>query len=222
MPSRFAFYSSIDEINEKYKVSTEIKELFKYYNLKPTNRATGIINDNGLKLVRLRWGLVEGSQLFKARSETIHEKSTFKEAFRNRRCLILANGFFEWTHGEGVKNVIPHYFTIKNEKIFTVAGIFNSKFDKEDNQINYRFAVITTDANELVATVFHRMAVIVSTKDIVKWLDPKTPEEKLRKMLKPYDSSLMDSWKVKSLPSRGDNGPATIKPLSESGLSKFF
>jgi putative SOS response-associated peptidase YedK len=166
MPSRFAFYSSIDEIKEKYEVSTEIKELYKYYNLKPTNRATGIIYDEGLKLVRLRWGLVEGSQLFKARSETIHEKSTFKEAFQQRRCLILVNGFFEWTHGEGVKNVVPHYFTIKNEKIFTVAGIFNSKIDKEDNEVKYRFAVITTDANDLVATVFHRMGVILPTKYI--------------------------------------------------------
>ena len=220
MPSRFAFYSPIEEIKEKYQISTEIKELYKYYNLKPTNRATGIINENGLKLVRLRWGLVEDSQLFKARSETIHEKKTFSVAFKKRRCVILANGFFEWEHGE--KNATPHYFTLKHEKIFAIAGIFNSKIDKEDNETRYRFAVITTEANEIVNTVFHRMAVIIPTETITEWLDPNKNEEELLKMLKPYDSNAMNSWKVKPLPSKGDNGPATIKPLSKSGLSKFL
>ncbi|MFW9930739.1 MAG: SOS response-associated peptidase [Candidatus Thorarchaeota archaeon] len=218
MPSRFAFYSPLHEIEEKYRVSTKKIENFPYYNLKPTNKATGLINKDGIEIVRLRWGFLKGSQLFKVRAETIHEKKTFKDAFHKSRCLIFANGFFEWEN-EGSKS-IPYYFTVKKEPIFTIAGIYHEESDKDTKEVKYRFAVVTTEANNLVKKIFHRMPVIISYNNYEKWLDPEQTQEGLLSMLKQYNSEDMDSWQVNPLPSRGDNGPNTIKPVLKKGQSK--
>ncbi|OLS26423.1 MAG: putative SOS response-associated peptidase YedK [Candidatus Heimdallarchaeota archaeon LC_3] len=220
MPSRFAFYSSIDNIKEKYNLTVENIEFYPYYNLKPTNRATGIINEKELRVIRLRWGFLQGKQVYKARGESIHEKKMFRDPFREQRCLIFANGFFEWEKED--QKSTPHFFTIKDEKIFLIAGIYNTYKSKEDNKKRYSFAVITVEANDKVASIFHRMPGIIPQESLEKWLDPNESEETLLNMLNPYDSDKMDVWKVKTLPSRGDNGPATIKPLSKSGLSKFL
>jgi len=224
MPSRFTFFATKEEIEEKYNISSNDIEFYPYYNLKPSNRTTGIINENGFKLVRLRWGYVKGQQFYKARGESIHEKKLFRKAFAERRCVILANGFFEWDK-EG-KTRTPIYFSIKNEPLFAIAGVYNSHLDEEDNKVKYQCSVITTEANEVVNKIFHRMPVIFSSDSVKTWLEPSQNQEDLLSMLKPYTANEMDSWIVNSLPSKGDNGPDTIKRVKKKkpkkGLSGFL
>ena len=229
MPSRFSFYSSKDEIKEKFNLTEEaVKgiEFHPYYNLKPTNRTTAIINQDGLKVVRMKWGFVKGSQFYKVRAETINEKKLFSKAFRERRCVILANGFFEWEKED--KKSIPYYFSLKDEPLFPIAGIYNNHMDEESGEEKYQCAVVTVDANELVAKIFHRMPVIFNLESMNTWLNPNESEETYLNLLQTCPAEIMTNWKVNQLPARGDNGPDTIKPFKEgkkakkTGLADFF
>lgn len=221
MPSRFAFFATADDIKSKFPISEVNIDLYPYYNLKPTNRATGIINDDGYKLVRLRWGYVKGNQFFKARAESVHEKRLFSKGFRERRCVILANGFFEWNKED--KKSIPFYFKLKSDELMLLAGVFNSHVDKEDGETKYQFAVITTGSNGVVGQIFHRMPAILTNSELETWLNYDINLDDVRGLLRPYDDDQMESYQVNPLPSRGDNGPDTIKPVSEnSGLDDFF
>ena len=228
MPSRFSFYSTKEEIQAKYNIPDEnlaTIELHPYYNLKPTNRTTAIINDNGLKVVRMKWGFVKGSDFYKVRAESINEKKLFSKAFKERRCVVLANGFFEWEKED--KKSIPYYFTVPDEPLFTIAGIFNKHLDEESGEEKYQCAVVTVDSNELVGRIFHRMPVIFKKPEMDQWLEPGTTEESLLKLLKTFPGEEMKTWQVERLPARGDNGPDTIKPVKpkskpkKSGLMDF-
>ncbi|MHA1977236.1 MAG: SOS response-associated peptidase [Candidatus Hodarchaeales archaeon] len=223
MPSRFTFFSSKDEIESTYGVSSENIEIYPYYNLKPTNRATGIVNEEGYKLVRMYWGYTEGFQSYKARSETVHEKKLFRKAFAEKRCVILANGFFEWDRSG--KERIPHYFSLKNEPLFGIAGVYNSRLNEEESKMKYKCAVLTTKPHTVVEKIFHRMPVIFNKKQVDFWLDHEKTQEELSAMLKPYDGEMI-SWIVNALPSKGDNGPETIKPAKKKRpkitLSEFL
>jgi len=223
MPSRFAFYSSKDEIESSYNVISDNIEIYPYFNLKPTNKATGIVNEEGYKLVRMYWGYTKGFQSYKARSETVHEKKLFRKAFAEKRCVILANGFFEWDRSG--KERIPYYFSLKDKSLFGIAGIYNSHLNEEENKIKYKFAVLTTEPHSVVEKIFHRMPVIFNEKQVDSWLDHKKTQEELSAMLKPYEGEL-NSWIVDPLPSKGDNGPETIKPAkkkrSSKALTDFF
>jgi putative SOS response-associated peptidase YedK len=223
MPSRLAFFASKEEIELTYGVSTENIEIYPYYNMKPTNRATGIVNEEGHKLVRMYWGYAEGFQSYKARSETVHEKKLFRKAFAEKRCVILANGFFEWEHIG--KERIPHYFSLKKEPLFGVAGIYNSYLNEEESKMRYRCAVLTTIPHPIIEKIFHRMPVIFNRKQVDLWLDRDKTQAELSAMLKPYEGEI-NSWIVDTLPSKGDNGPKTIKPVKkkrpEKTLAEFF
>ncbi|MFX1507882.1 MAG: SOS response-associated peptidase [Promethearchaeota archaeon] len=222
MPSRLAFFASKEEIESTYGVSTENIEIYPYYNMKPTNRATGIVNEDGHKLVRMYWGYTEGFQSYKARSETVHEKKLFRKAFVEKRCVILANGFFEWERMG--KERIPHYFSLKKEPLFGIAGIYNSYLNEEESKIRYRCAVLTTEPHPVVEKIFHRMPVIFNRKQADFWLDHDKTQEELLVMLNPFEGE-MNSWIVDTLPSKGDNGPKTIKPTKKrptKTLAEFF
>lgn len=221
MPSRFSFYSTKEEIQSKFNISPknlETIEFHPYYNLKPTNRTTAIINDNGLKLVRMKWGFIKGTQFYKVRAESIHEKPMFAKAFRERRCVVLANGFFEWEKED--KKSIPYYFTVMDESVFQIAGIYNSHLDEESGEVKYQVAVVTVDSNELVGRIFHRMPVIFTINEMERWINPQEKPQDLLQLLKAYPADKMKTWKVNQLPAKGDNGPDTIKPLKESTKSK--
>ncbi|MHA2249483.1 MAG: SOS response-associated peptidase [Candidatus Kariarchaeaceae archaeon] len=220
MPSRFCFYGEAQEIVNRFPVDEVNIDYYKYYNIKPTNRVVGIVQNEKNEVVKLRWGFVKGNKFFKARSETVHEKRLYGKAFRERRCLILANGFFEWKKEDGKS--IPYYFKLKNNDIFAIAGVYNVHEDDEgENQ--YQFAVLTTEANDLVGEIFHRMPVILEKGTEEKWLDKEAESGELMEIMHPFDVKQMESYQVAELPSRKDRGPDTIKPIGVStGLDDFF
>ena len=172
------------------------------YNVAPSQEIL-IINDRGAReLLRCRWGflppwlkdLSEGSKMINARAETLDEKPSFKAAFKKQRCLIIADGFYEWKKEKQKK--VPHYIRLKSGKPFGFAGLYNQWTSPEGDKI-CSCTIITTESNELVAHIHDRMPVIVPDNEIGRWLDPNYQDvEALKEILRPYPSEEMEMYPV--------------------------
>jgi putative SOS response-associated peptidase YedK len=151
----------------------------------------------------LRWGLVPfwakdisiGYKLINARSETLSEKPSFKNAFKNRRCLILADGFYEWQKpaAKGAPKA-PFRFTLKDEKPFAFAGLWESWYSPENEEIQ-SCTIITCEPNPLLAQIHNRMPVILDRNNCWEWLSDK-PESELAGLMKPYPADEMKGYPV--------------------------
>ena len=127
--------------------------------------------------------------MFNARSETVDKKPSFRDAFKKRRCLIPADGFYEWQKLEKMKK--PFRFSLKSEKPFGLAGLYETWISPEKKQIN-TCTIITTDSNELIQSIHNRMPVIVKKELEDFWIDPdNNNKEGLLAILKPYSSEEM-------------------------------
>jgi putative SOS response-associated peptidase YedK len=168
----------------------------------------------------MRWGLVPfwaddpkiGYKMINARAETVDEKASFKVPFRQQRCLILADGFYEWKK-EG-KEKQPYRFRLKNEKPFAFAGLW-SKWTKGEEPL-YTCTIITTKPNELTRKVHDRMPVILPEDTYNMWLDPNMSDtEFLKSLLLPYPAEEMETYPVSTLVNSPKNDLAEIlSPLN--------
>jgi putative SOS response-associated peptidase YedK len=186
------------------------------YNVAPTQAVAAVRAETGPRdrhLVFLRWGLVPswsedpaiGNRLINARAETAAEKPAFRSAFRHRRCLVLADGFFEWKRLGGRKQ--PYYFRMHDGRPFALAGLWEHW--EGDSQGIDSCTVLTTDSNDLLRPVHDRMPVILEAKDYDLWLDPAVHDpEVLRPVLRPYPSEAMTAYPVSALV----NNPRNDKP----------
>jgi putative SOS response-associated peptidase YedK len=149
--------------------------------------------------------------MINARAETVAEKPSFRTAFKAKRALIPANGFYEWKR-DG-KQKTPFYIFLKSGKPFGFAGLYNIWTSPEGNQL-CTSTILTTDANQLLAQVHDRMPVIIHKKDEDLWLDPATSNKNvLLPLLRPYEAGEMSCHEVSALvnsPSR--NSPDCIEP----------
>lgn len=168
------------------------------YNGAPTQMLPVITNREPKKWQLYRWGLVpgwskeiQGIPLINARSETITQKSSFKTVFKQKRCLVPADGFYEWIHS-GRK--LPFRFIMKDQSLFAFAGLWDS-WQKPSGDILHSFAIITTDANEIMEPVHDRMPVILPKESYKEWLFEDN-EQKLSELLKPYPSIEMKKYRV--------------------------
>ena len=191
------------------------------YNVAPSQQVLIIREDDaGQKtLVPVQWGFVPHwaadceSAFINARGETVAAKPAYKDAFKNRRCLVLADGFFEWQKVATGKQ--PWYFTLKDERPFAFAGIW-SRWHKGPVPLD-TCAIITTRANEVVAPLHHRMPVILRQTDYETWLNPHIEHEQtLLELLGPYDASEMAARGVsRVVNSPKNNSPECIEPERE-------
>jgi putative SOS response-associated peptidase YedK len=156
---------------------------------------------------RLRWGLIPfwakdraiGHQMINARGETVATKPAFRAAFKSRRCLIPADGFYEWKKLSPTKKQ-PQYITLKDQRPFCFAGLWESWTDKETNEVTESCTIITTDANEFLLPLHDRMPVIVDPKDYQPWLDREFKDTAwLQAKLKPWASDDMAFYPVDTL-----------------------
>lgn len=134
-----------------------------------------------------------------ARADTIFDKPSFREPIMKKRCIVPSTGYFEWRH-EGVKK-IPYYIFLKDEPIFSMAGIYDSWQDIETGVEHTTFSIITTDANSLTDYIHntkHRMPAILSKEDEEKWLKPELSKADIAALLKPYDASSMDAYIIQN------------------------
>ena len=151
------------------------------YNIAPTQPIAVITNSNLPQLDYFLWGLIPswakdpeiGSRLINARSETLAEKPSFRSAFRRRRCLIPANGFFEWKTVPGEKSKIPMFIHLKTGKCFAFAGIWEIWSSPDGSEIR-SCTIITTQPNELMQSIHNRMPVILPQQPIKIGLIPKS------------------------------------------------
>ena len=134
-----------------------------------------------------------------ARADTIFEKPSFREPIMKKRCIVPSTGYFEWRH-EGTKK-IPYYIYLKDEPIFSMAGIYDSWLDKETGEEHSTFSIITTDTNPLTDYIHntkHRMPTILSKENEEKWLNPNLTKQEIATFLHPYEADKMDAYVIEN------------------------
>ena len=203
-----------------------------HYNIAPSQSIAAVLNGpTGSQRIcqKLRWGLIPswakdtsiGARLINARSETVTQKPAFKQAFEKYRCLIPADGFYEWQKLPGNKQ--PFFFRLRDGSPMAFAGLWQSWSGPQGDCIE-SCTILTTNCNELVRPVHNRMPVIVKPKNYPVWLDntayhPKT----LQDMLVPYRAEEMTALAVSSFVNNPQNdGPQCVKPLDNSQTGSFF
>ncbi len=178
MCGRFGQYTPIEELRRFFRIDTVTCEAEPRYNIPPGTDILAIIRKGeNHRLGKLRWGLVPGwsedpsigNRLINARFETAAEKPAFKDAFRSRRCLIPADGFYEWEpRKSGTKQ--PWYFTLPSKEPFGFAGLWETWRDREGNRLN-TCVILTADASPSVAKVHDRMPILLEPQYREGWLD---------------------------------------------------
>jgi putative SOS response-associated peptidase YedK len=231
MCGRYSLSKSKIELEERFQAEM-LPDFDPRYNIAPTQLVPVITSQSPKGFSFFYWGITPdfgknrpvAQKLINARAETVAEKVTFKSSFQKRRCLIPADGFYEWKR-LGKKTSIPYRFTLRENELFAFAGIWE-EFETVSGEIQHTFLILTTTPNEKVAEIHDRMPVILAKKDEKKWLDSYTTEEELTKILKPYPEDLMMSFTVSPLVnSVGNDTPSVIRrtsPMDQHGNYTLF
>jgi putative SOS response-associated peptidase YedK len=179
MCGRFVGYRNLDELQEIFPIDRSACEVTANYNVAPSQEILAIFSHRGQNwLDKFHWGLVPfwandisiGNRMINARAETVAQKPSFKNAFKKRRCLIIADGFYEWKGTKGQKQ--PYFITLPDNKPFAFAGLWET-WRKNDKQSLYRSCtIITTEACEAMRDIHHRMPVILKPAAYESWLNP--------------------------------------------------
>ena len=177
MCGRFAFYSPAEATAALFGTSGSLT-VEPRYNIAPTQYIAAIRNDesDGRELAMLRWGLVPfwakdpsiGNRMINARAETVAEKPAYRAAYRRRRCLVLADGFYEW-HKEGAGKT-PYYISAANDEPFVFAGLWENWQSKQSDESIQSATLITTAANDFMSALHHRMPVVLEAETAARWL----------------------------------------------------
>ncbi|WP_163102342.1 SOS response-associated peptidase [Peribacillus alkalitolerans] len=209
MCGRFTLTAPIYDILEQFEIEQFLQEeLFQTsYNIAPSHSVLAVINDGAKnRLGYLNWGLVPswakdikiGYKMINARAETLLEKPSFKQAYLKRRCLVLADSFYEWKrNSDGTKT--PMRIKLKNDEVFGMAGIWE-KWQSGEGKPYYSCSVITTGSNELIKDIHDRMPVILEKEVQQQWLNPSiTNISQLNSLLTSYNEDLMETYEVSNL-----------------------
>lgn len=199
MCGRFILLTDLQVITESFNVQDIDCEYRPGSNISPGQQIAAVLRKDGQNsLVDFHWGLIPswakdpsiGNKMFNARAETITEKPSFREAFKKRRSLIIADGFYEWEKIGRIKK--PLRFSLKSREPFGLAGLYETWISPEQKPIN-SCTIITTEPNDFLRPIHDRMPVIVLKELEAAWLDPGNHDQKgLLSILKPYPAVLMD------------------------------
>jgi len=220
MCGRFVIKSAPDEIREFFDF-TERPNFPPRYNVAPTQPIPLVRLDRGARRLALaRWGLIPSwvkdpkqfSLLINARAEGIAEKAAYKAAIRRRRCLIPADGFYEWTDKKAGR--CPYYVRRRDGAPMAFAGIAETWIDRDGGEIDTA-AIITTTANALLMPVHDRMPVLIAREDFATWLEPPETEfERATALLKPAPEDLLEAYEVSPRVNKFENDDETnIAPV---------
>ncbi|NEU32070.1 SOS response-associated peptidase [bacterium LRH843] len=204
MCGRFTLFGPPESLQEEFDLAT-LPILDERYNIAPTQDVFAIIQaEHKRRAGYLKWGLIPSwskdatfcHKLINARAETIDSKPSFKRAFERRRCIIPASGFYEWMKLDEGKQ--PHFIFPTTMNFFAFAGLWEKWID-EQNHPTYSCTIITTESNELMAPLHHRMPVILSKDSYSTWLDSNTEIEHVRDLLLPFPSEQMETRPVSTI-----------------------
>lgn len=198
MCARFSLVASLNPPNLNLLQLVIPEAVEPRYNVAPTQQVLTVTNHNPAAAEFLRWGLVPswakdlsiGTKLINARAETLHEKPSFRTAFRRRRCLIFADGFYEWKTEPGERLKTPMYAQLASGEPFAFAGLWEY-WSRGETPVA-TCTIITTEPNDLIAGIHNRMPVILPPDAFEEWLDPaeRSPES-LASLLRPYPAEAM-------------------------------
>jgi putative SOS response-associated peptidase YedK len=216
MCGRFTLTVSAEDLQAELGLQSVPPEYQPRFNVAPTQPVAVLDEFPAQSLELMRWGLVPswaddpaiGNRLINARAETVAEKPAFRKAFVNRRCLILADGFYEWQAAAGKKGPKqPYYFRSPAERVIAFAGLYEVWYPKDGEPLK-SCTIITTAANERVSPVHDRMPVILPREAWADWLKPKQTIDQLVDYLRPYPTERMEAFPV----SLQVNNPAVDAP----------
>lgn len=234
MCGRFTMTLTFQQVAEIINIAEQI-DLQPKYNIAPMQQVPVVINDiiksgenentpakaqKSLKL--FKWGLIPywakdisiGNKMINARAETIDTKPSFRHCLPKQRCLILADGFYEWKREE--KRKTPYRFTLTDRKLFGFAGIWDA-WNSPTGDIIHTCAIITSEPNEIMAPIHNRMPVILEQEKEEMWLNPEVKDSNiLKQLLTPYPADLMNFYEVSPIvnSSRYDT-PECIQPADK-------
>jgi putative SOS response-associated peptidase YedK len=221
MCGRYTLASPTERLAEEFGVDASSIELSPNYNVAPTQGVAAVLEEGGQRRLEvLRWGLIPpwaddpgiGSRMINARSETAPGKPSFRRAFRERRCLIPADGFYEWQRTNGAKQ--PYYIHMEDGRPFAFAGLWESWSKGGEGEVR-TCTILTTGANALVGEVHDRMPVILAHDVYDVWLDPASERDELTGLLAPYPEDEMEAYPVsRFVNSPSNNDPRCIEPAA--------
>ncbi len=226
MCGRFAFYSPDEAITHLFGV-TDAPDIVPRYNLAPTQFVPAIrVADDDRRVSLLHWGLVPfwakdkkiGNRMINARAETLAEKPAFRAAFKRRRCLVLADGFYEWQKVDGGK--VPHFIYATDGNPFAMAGLWERWKPKDDPDAEplESCTIVTTGANAFMKPLHHRMPAILMPDDYEAWLDPANEDNaSLASMLGPARDGMLAAHAVSKRVNSPANDDAALIEADEAG-----
>jgi len=215
MCGRFVLEHSPSQLMKVYRLST-IPDLSPRYNIAPSQQIAVVRQQSGgdRDLSFLQWGLIPswskdsaiGHKMINARSETVHEKPSFKQAFHARRCIIPASGFYEWE--KSGKEKIPHYIHLRDGDVMSLAGLWERWKSPEGQELE-TCTILTTAADSLVKRLHDRMPVILNRAEFDIWLDRENDDvNRLTELFLPYPSDQLEEYIV----TRDVNSPSNDSP----------
>lgn len=224
MTERYTLYSRRSDIESVFKVTLDDTISYEVnYNIGPGSTNPVIFSPRpSIRVIgTFRWGLVPpkavdiniGFKMINARAEELNEQNSYKKAFQRQRCIIPANGFYEWQ--TIFKKKVPFYFRTLDQELFGFAGIYEGWVSKEGDKKIMTYALITTDANALVKPLKNDMPVVLNQKDFNEWLDPVNSDTvSLQNILRPYPTEKMSTYRVgQEVNDAEKNDPGLIHPV---------
>lgn len=224
MCGRFALYADYEVILERFDIGQDAFGELGYkpsFNIAPSQEVAAVVSDGKQnRLGKLKWGLIPpwakeakvGYKMINARAETASEKPSFRNAFKKKRCLIVADSFYEWKKEENTKT--PMLIHLKSGEPFAFAGLWESWTSPEGETV-HSCSILTTKPNELMASIHDRMPVILSKEAEKIWLDPNVQDiELLESLLIPFEESDLEAYQVSNeVNSPKNNNPDLIKKI---------
>lgn len=224
MCGRFTLTIDPAHLQEAFPWAVIPNDLSPRFNIAPSQPVAVIPNTGDNILSMYQWGLIPswskdpaiGGRMINARAESLAEKPSFRNAYRRRRCLILADGFYEWKQSPGLKSKQPVYIRLINNHPFAFAGLWEHWTSPDGSEIR-SCTIITTQPNSLLLTIHNRMPVILPTETFSQWITPADlPAIQLNELLAPYPAEEMIAYPVsKMVNSPQFDSPDLIKPIGE-------
>jgi putative SOS response-associated peptidase YedK len=221
MCGRYAFFSPAEAVRRVFELP-DAPPLEPRYNVAPTQDVAAVrAGEEGRRaFAMLHWGLVPkwakeraiGNRMINARAETLDEKPAFRDAFRKRRCLVLADGWYEWQAAAGGKQ--PWFVRRRDAKPLAFAGLWERWKDPADGSTLESCTIVTTNASESIRKIHERMPVVLDAPDWDRWLDTAFSDTaKLSELLVPFDAKALEAWPVsREVNAPKNEGPGLIEP----------
>jgi putative SOS response-associated peptidase YedK len=221
MCGRFTLTADGETVQQALGLDT-VPPLQPRYNVAPSQPVAVVTNDQPKTLTHLNWGLIPfwakdpaiGNRLINARSETAHEKPSFKAAMQYRRCLIPADGWYEWRADQGHKDKTPMFIHRDKFDVFAFAGLWERWTSPDGSEI-HTCTILTTDATDDLKPLHHRMPVVIQPDDYETWLHSDDLDTR-RALLRPFTAETFEYYPVSKVVNKPANdGPENIVPVED-------